>query len=107
MIDERKSVLETLKDSSKRFDGKAMLLTCACSIFIGLFWIVIFIFNIKPIEELWKSFFGVLAIPALIFISYVRLRQLDATSSMSGQIINSIIVSFSGCAFLYIIFITK
>jgi len=104
MINEHQSISEALKESSRRIDGKAMLLACSLSILSAVVWLVLVGLHIKSTNELWKSLLGLFVIPIVIFVAYIRLRQFDTTSSVSSQIINSIIILVSGIAFIYTIF---
>lgn len=97
MINEQASLGEVFKDAMSRIDGLLTLICMAVSAFFPIGVAIVKIYFSGSFSFNWVA----LTAPVIIFLVYVRSRQLNAIESKVRQISNSMLIGLVSFLFVY------
>lgn len=98
MINEKFTLNEVFKEAKGRVDGSATLIFMLGSVFMP-----VLVAGLKPVRFGYFEFnWTGLTVPVIIFLTYIRFRQLDADESKLRQIINSVLIGVASFSLVYV-----
>ncbi len=97
MINEKSTLSAVFKEAKGRVDGLVVLIIMCFSLCVPIFIAILKAIRLGYFEFNWPG----LTVPVIIFLIYIRFRQIATTESKFRQIFDSVLIGGASFALIY------